>query len=75
MFRDLTPYEAGRLDSALCGALGDIRDGQADDGSWDQAACDVWDDIADVVTNDLRTEHEYMPPETNGFRLGKRTDW
>jgi hypothetical protein len=59
VFEELTPTEAGRLDSVLCGALHDAAD-------------DIWDEIADVVTNDLRAECVYMPPETNDFRLPTR---
>jgi hypothetical protein len=61
MFKELTPHEAGRLESALCNALMD-----ADEvGQFDEP---LWDETADVIC-DLRAQHEYMPPETNGFRL------
>lgn len=69
MFSDLTPDEAGRLDGALFGALGDIESAQPDPGSWDQTACEMWDEIADVVTNNLRAEHSQVTPSALGFRL------
>jgi hypothetical protein len=56
----------------LCGALEDIGAAQPDRGMWDQTACEMWDEIADVVTHNLRAEVPQMAPGTAGFRLGKR---
>lgn len=69
MFSELTPDEAGRLDGALFGALEDIGNAQPDREMWDQTACETWDEIADVLTNNLRAEHSQVTPSMLGFRL------
>jgi hypothetical protein len=69
MFKGLTPHEAGRLESALCNALMDADEvGQFGGPLESPPHADMWDETADIIC-DLRAQHEYMPPETNGFRL------
>ena len=63
MFSDLTPDEAGRLDSVMFGALTEMPDSY---GAEDSPAEDALGAL-----DDLRTQHIYMPPETADFRLNQ----
>jgi hypothetical protein len=74
MFRELTPTEAGRLDSALFGSLERLEEvGQFGEPYQSPPHTDMWDETADIL-GDLRGQHEYMPPETADFRLSKRQE-
>jgi hypothetical protein len=61
MFSNLTPDEAGRLDSVMFGALTEMPDHY---GAEDSPAEDALG-----VLDDLRTQHAWMPPDTASFRL------
>jgi hypothetical protein len=69
MFRELTPHEAGRLESALFGSLESLNEiGQFDEPRWSPPHADIWDETHGIL-GDLRTEHEDMPASTLDFRL------
>jgi hypothetical protein len=59
MFKNLTPAEAGRLDSVLFDAI------MVSDGAGKHKCAD---DALDALI-DLRTQHGQVDPTTLGFRL------
>jgi hypothetical protein len=69
MFRELTPHEAGRLESALFGSLERlVVVGQFGEPCESPPHAHIWDETHDIL-GDLRTEHEDMPASTLDFRL------